>query len=396
MKVLLIVDDEAYARQAVANTIPWAEHGVEVHQVSSGKEALDFMEKRTVDVLMTDIRMPSMTGLELLEKVYQNGWSPAAIVLSSFNEFELVRSAMQLGAEDYLFKPTMMPTDILKSVQRVLEKKKETKKKTKRKILIFVIILVSIIFIRTEYYNYKFNHQYKSAEETINNKNIDSINYLETLANENPDIAKIMKNKDSYPKILLEMLSRNLDMTDYVLNYLDYKGQVFSNDIGKVTKGKYPLLLQYDTRWGYGMYGDDVIAINGCGPTSLAMIIAGLTGRNDITPYDIATYSYQKGYYTGGTSWSLFTEGTSKYGIIGTEIPLSKASIINELEQNHPIICSMKKGDFTTTGHIITIVGTKNKQFIINDPNSRERSNELWSYETLEPQIRNLWSFRLK
>lgn len=120
MKVLLIVDDEAYARQAVANTIPWAEHGVEVHQVSSGKEALDFMEKRTVDVLMTDIRMPSMTGLELLEKVYQNGWSPAAIVLSSFNEFELVRSAMQLGAEDYLFKPTMMPTDILKSVQRVL------------------------------------------------------------------------------------------------------------------------------------------------------------------------------------------------------------------------------------------------------------------------------------
>ena len=258
--------------------------------------------------------------------------------------------------------------------------KKETKKKTKRKILIFVIILVSIIFIRTEYYNYKFNHQYKSAEETINNKNIDSINYLETLANENPDIAKIMKNKDSYPKILLEMLSRNLDMTDYVLNYLDYKGQVFSNDIGKVTKGKYPLLLQYDTRWGYGMYGDDVIAINGCGPTSLAMIIAGLTGRNDITPYDIATYSYQKGYYTGGTSWSLFTEGTSKYGIIGTEIPLSKASIINELEQNHPIICSMKKGDFTTTGHIITIVGTKNKQFIINDPNSRERSNELWSF----------------
>lgn len=38
MKVLLIVDDEAYARQAVANTISWAEHGVEVHQVSSGKK----------------------------------------------------------------------------------------------------------------------------------------------------------------------------------------------------------------------------------------------------------------------------------------------------------------------------------------------------------------------
>ena len=103
MKVLLIVDDEAYARQAVVNTIPWAEYGVEVHQASSGKEALEFMQKYTVDILMTDIRMPSMTGLELLEKVNQMGISPAVIMLSSYNEFELVRSAMQLGAEDYLF-----------------------------------------------------------------------------------------------------------------------------------------------------------------------------------------------------------------------------------------------------------------------------------------------------
>ena len=124
MKVLLIVDDEAYARQAVVNTIPWAEYGVEVHQASSGKEALEFMQKYTVDILITDIRMPSMTGLELLEKVNQMGISPAVIMLSSYNEFELVRSAMQLGAEDYLFKPTMMPGDILESVQRVLEKKK--------------------------------------------------------------------------------------------------------------------------------------------------------------------------------------------------------------------------------------------------------------------------------
>lgn len=127
MKVLLIVDDEAYARQAVVNTIPWAEYGVEVYQASSGKEALEFMKKYTVDILMTDIRMPSMTGLELLEKVNQMGISPAVIMLSSYNEFELVRSAMQLGAEDYLFKPTMMPGDILESVQRVLEKKKEIK-----------------------------------------------------------------------------------------------------------------------------------------------------------------------------------------------------------------------------------------------------------------------------
>ncbi len=128
MKVLLIVDDEAFARQAIADTIPWKEYGIKVFQVASGKEALKFMEEHSVDVLLTDIRMPSMTGLELLEKVDEKGWTLGRIVLSSFNEFELVRSAMQMGAEDYLFKPTMMPDDILKAVIRVLEKKREEKK----------------------------------------------------------------------------------------------------------------------------------------------------------------------------------------------------------------------------------------------------------------------------
>ena len=127
MKVLLIVDDEAFARQAIADTIPWKEYGIKVFQVASGKEALKFMEEHSVDVLLTDIRMPSMTGLELLEKVDEKGWTLGRIVLSSFNEFELVRSAMQMGAEDYLFKPTMMPDDILKAVDTSFGKKREEK-----------------------------------------------------------------------------------------------------------------------------------------------------------------------------------------------------------------------------------------------------------------------------
>jgi len=55
----------------------------------------------------------------------------------------------------------------------------------------------------------------------------------------------------------------------------------------------------------------------------------------------------------------------------------------------------MRKGDFTTTGHIIAITGVSNGKFIINDPASVERSNKLWSYEKIEYQIRNLWSFRI-
>ena len=190
------------------------------------------------------------------------------------------------------------------------------------------------------------------------------------------------------------MLQRNPDMLEYVSKYEENKGKVFAKNIGSVSKGTYPLLLQYDTKWGYGIYGDNVIAINGCGPTSVAMVVAGLTGRNDYTPYDIARYAYKHGYYQDGTSWSFFTQGVHTFGISGREIPLSKSSMLNELKQGHPIICSMRKGDFTTTGHIITIVGVKNGRFVINDPNSRERSQQLWDYERIEGQIKNLWAFQ--
>ncbi len=273
-----------------------------------------------------------------------------------------------------------------------------SKKRNRKYWKIIFIILVMMVYVigRNLYYDYKFSeNNLKDSFIEDSNRN-EKDNDLEELSDDNAKMKFILENRDNIPHILLEMLSRNLDMTDYVFHYTDYKGQVFANDIGDVTKGEYPLLLQYDKRWGYGMYGEEVIAINGCGPTSLAMVIAGLTGENDITPYDVATYSYQNGYYAGGTSWSLFTKGVSNYGIIGTELSLSKYAMFDELEQNHPIICSMRKGDFTTTGHIIVIVGVKDGKFIVNDPNSRERSNRLWGYEEIKSQIRNLWSFRLK
>ena len=54
----------------------------------------------------------------------------------------------------------------------------------------------------------------------------------------------------------------------------------------------------------------------------------------------------------------------------------------------------MRPGDFTTTGHFIVITGLKDGKFIIKDPNSKERSNQLWDYQILEHQISNLWAFQ--
>ena len=87
------------------------------------------------------------------------------------------------------------------------------------------------------------------------------------------------------------------------------------------------------------------------------------------------------------------TAGAEHFGVQGQELGLSENGILSELESGHPVICSMRPGDFTTTGHFIVLTGVEDGKIRVNDPNSRQRSEELWDYDTLEYQINNLWAF---
>ncbi len=139
MQKILIVDDEAYSREAIADTIDWDKYEMNVICASNGKEALKILMADTIDVMLTDIRMPEMSGLELLAQVRDLGIDMEVIILSSYNEFDLVRQAMKLGTCDYLFKPTMLQQDIVESVLKAAEKQKEKrqgpdKRETEKKI----------------------------------------------------------------------------------------------------------------------------------------------------------------------------------------------------------------------------------------------------------------------
>ena len=219
---------------------------------------------------------------------------------------------------------------------------------------------------------------------------------LQGLAAQEPRVQDVIDHYQDYPEDLLKMLSRNLDMLDFVLEYPEKKGQVFADTIGEVEVGEIPLLLQYDQRWGYGDYGASSVVVSGCGPACLSMVAAGLTGDGAITPYAVAQYAGQEGYYVfgAGTAWSLMSRGASRFGVEGEELPLMKSRMESALEEGRPIICVVGPGDFTTSGHFIVITGMRDGQFTVNDPNSTQRSNMLWDYETLEPQISNLWAFR--
>lgn len=209
------------------------------------------------------------------------------------------------------------------------------------------------------------------------------------------DLDPVYQQAGNMSDTLRQLVKNNPETIDFVRDYQTKKDVPPAENIGEVTAGVIPHLLQWDERWGYQIYGDNMIAVNGCGPTVISMVASGLTGDNTITPYRVAKFAEQNGYYEGdaGTSWALMTEGAAQFGVYGEEMGLSEEAVFSSLENGNPIICSMSPGDFTTTGHFIVLVGIEDGKIRVNDPNSVKRSEKLWDYETLYPQISNLWVY---
>lgn len=221
-------------------------------------------------------------------------------------------------------------------------------------------------------------------------------------AETNPDIQTIISNLQLYPNSLIELAAYKPETVEFVMNYLEYENVDWSKkEISVVSDYKdneIPLFIQWDNRWGYQMYGDDFIAVNGCGPTCLSMVIVGLTGDTSINPKVIADFSYASGYLEGdyGTSWSLMTDGAAEFGINSRDLPLLAGSIRNALKAGRPIIASMKPGHFTRQGHFLVLTGiNEDDQVTINDPDSIIRSNELWDLELILNESKNLWVFEV-
>lgn len=125
----------------------------------------------------------------------------------------------------------------------------------------------------------------------------------------------------------------------------------------------------------------------------MTMAYLYLKGDMDMNPRKMAEYAYDKGYYTqAGTSWSFFTEGAKELGLLGQELPLSEEKIKDTLDHGGVVICSMRPGDFTTTGHFILLRGYDENGFFVNDPNSRKNSERQWDFDRLSSQIKCLWS----
>lgn len=128
---IMLVDDEEEVRTSIIRKIDWQDAGFEViGDAENGKEALEKIEQNEPDVVLTDIRMPYMDGLEMAEKIRQRYPSVKIVIFSGFDEFEYAKKAIKLNVIEYILKPVNVEelTAILKKIKKNLDEEIEQKR----------------------------------------------------------------------------------------------------------------------------------------------------------------------------------------------------------------------------------------------------------------------------
>ncbi|MGM7723319.1 response regulator transcription factor [Metabacillus sp. Hm71] len=128
MKVI-ITDDEIQIRKGLRMKIDWEEEGFNiVGEAANGKETLELLKKINVDVVITDVRMPIMDGIEFVKRCHIEHPDVKVIVLSGYSDFEYVRTSLVEGVKDYLLKP-VAPDELIDALKRIQCEIEEEKKK---------------------------------------------------------------------------------------------------------------------------------------------------------------------------------------------------------------------------------------------------------------------------
>ena len=128
---LMVVDDNRQIREGIHYGIAWSEYGVdEVREYADGEEARKALNTYQPDIIIADIKMPGMDGLQLLEHVREQRNNCRYILLSAYSDFTYAQKAIRLGADDYILKPIKpgkLVEIVMKNARELLEAQKEKK-----------------------------------------------------------------------------------------------------------------------------------------------------------------------------------------------------------------------------------------------------------------------------
>ncbi|WP_182300389.1 response regulator transcription factor [Cohnella cholangitidis] len=149
---VLLVEDELFVRESIKMIINWEELGFAIQgEADHGEEALRLLQEKHFDLVITDIKMPVMDGVELLKQARTLDLNCKFIMLSCLNEFEYVRQALEYGASNYILKLSMSVSSLVESLTKIK----------------------SELEVRNQYADQKIHHYYEQIWLRINDLNQD-------------------------------------------------------------------------------------------------------------------------------------------------------------------------------------------------------------------------------
>lgn len=156
----LVVDDKKMIREGLTKHIPWEELGYHLlGAAQNAQEAISLMEQHCIDVLITDIVMPNMDGLQLIQAVKLVNPKIKVVILSAYDRFDYAQKAILLGAHCYLTKPVDLAElqEVLMSIKVLLEQEEESRRQNQ----LFLHIA------RGQFFDYLMSTDNKSEEEIL-------------------------------------------------------------------------------------------------------------------------------------------------------------------------------------------------------------------------------------
>lgn len=170
MYKLIVVDDKADITEGIIKLGKWSEMGfVAVGKAFNGRDAFELVKQHHPDVVITDIRMPVMDGLELTSLIKVQYPFTKVIILSGYDDFKYAQQAVKLGAEEYLLKPARIDM-IEEAVLRAYEKLEAERKKKEESIMLQQKLIQSLPYLKDEYFRQLVSRPFEDDPEETKRK----------------------------------------------------------------------------------------------------------------------------------------------------------------------------------------------------------------------------------
>lgn len=224
-------------------------------------------------------------------------------------------------------------------------------------------------------------------------------------AEQNSEVAWIATHVDAYAQDgtavqakLLKLAALEPESVPFVRGFPEHYPSDTAEPLSdEPRQGGAPLLYQWDARWANTVYSSTTFALTGCCPTSLSMVYQGLTGKSDLSPFDMGVRAREGGYETtyDGTDSAFLINEAASLGLSCSSLSVDASALKAALAEGSLVICNVGPGDFTTAGHFFVISGVRDDgTLLVNDPFSAERSAAAWDVNRVLGQTKALFAYK--